>query len=146
MKVGFTGTRKGMTNQQLIGVHMLLGELKEQGANEAHHGMCIEADEQFHFLANSMRYRMVGHPGLNRKGEVSQRGKQVCDALAEAKFFLDRNKDIVDEVDVMIATPGEVEEQMMGSGTWATIRYARKTGKMLYVFFPDGVGCLSYGR
>lgn len=143
MKVGFTGTRKGMTNPQMIAVHMLLGELKEAGADEVHHGMCIGADDDFDFLASAMQYRRVGHPGLNKKGEVSQRGKSRCETLEEAKFFLDRNKDIVDEVDVVIATPGEAEEQMMGSGTWATIRYARKSGKTLYVFFPDGIGCLT---
>jgi len=37
----------------------------------------------------------------------------------------------------MIATPGEVDEQLR-SGTWSTVRFARKQGKPVHVILPDG--------
>jgi len=50
--------------------------------------------------------------------------------------YLVRNHDIVDAVDKMYAFPKEIEEQWRGSGTWATIRYAKKKKKSLMVSFP----------
>lgn len=50
---------------------------------------------------------------------------------------LDRNRLIVDSVDLMVAFPGKMKEQKR-SGTWYTIRYARKQGVPLMIFWPDG--------
>ncbi len=53
------------------------------------------------------------------------------------KRYLTRNKDIVRETDILIAAPAEIEEQIR-SGTWSTVRYARKLGKPVFVILPDG--------
>ena len=55
-----------------------------------------------------------------------------------AKDYLVRNHDIVDVCDVLVATPGQKEEQIR-SGTWATIRYARKIRKQIIIVYPDGL-------
>lgn len=137
LDIGFTGTSSGMANMQLMKVHQLLGEFKEKGAAVAHHGCCEGADDQFNFMADAMSYHVIGHPGVTKTGNVWKRGGGQCDEYRDPKFFLDRNKDIVVESDIMIATPKEVDEQMR-SGTWATIRYARKDEKPLFIVFPDG--------
>ena len=51
--------------------------------------------------------------------------------------YLDRNKDMVRETAWLIAAPAEPEEQLR-SGTWSTIRFARKLGKPVFLIFPDG--------
>jgi predicted Rossmann fold nucleotide-binding protein DprA/Smf involved in DNA uptake len=38
----------------------------------------------------------------------------------------------------MIATPHSYVE-IGRSGTWATVRYARKAGKPIYLILPDGL-------
>jgi len=51
---------------------------------------------------------------------------------------LERNRAIVDETDILLAAPLESEEQLR-SGTWATVRYARKQHKTVLVIFPNGI-------
>jgi len=135
--VGFTGTSEGMMNEQVLEVHMLLGEFKNIGVRKAVHGLCIGADEQFHTMARAFQYWMIGRPGVTKSGKVWKRSLVECDTVFPAKFFLKRNPDIVDSSGVMLATPKESNE-MIGSGTWATIRYARKVQKPLILIRPDG--------
>ncbi len=59
------------------------------------------------------------------------------DETRKPKPYLKRNHDIVDESDILIGFPSS-EEERLRSGTWATVRYARKTGKRIYIIFPDG--------
>ena len=58
--------------------------------------------------------------------------------VAAPKGYLDRNHDIVDAADVLIAAPSGTTEKRR-SGTWATVRYARKLGRTICVVLPDGV-------
>lgn len=141
MIVGFTGTRHGMTNEQVLHVHMLLGDLQTAGATEAHHGMCVGADKAFHDMAKVLEYRIIGHPGVTWGGLRHFRAE--CPGLAmelPPRYFLERNRTIVSVASVMIATPCEPIEQRQGSGTWATIRYAREADKPLIILWPDGTG------
>lgn len=69
--------------------------------------------------------------------DESKRAFSIADEVRGAKPYLQRNKDIVDETDVLIATPKGNEEELR-SGVWATIRYARKQKKKIVIIFPDG--------
>lgn len=139
--VGFTGTSAGLTNDQTLQVHMLLGDFKAVGARHARHGMCEGADANFDFMAHALRYVVVGHPGVTKKGLPWKR-MEACRALVvlHPKPFLSRNRDIVEKSDIVIACPKETEEQWRGSGTWATIRYAKTVKKPLITIWPDGSG------
>jgi len=53
-----------------------------------------------------------------------------------AKPYHDRNRDIVDACDVLIATPDG--PQRRHSGTWYTIDYARANRVAVVVCLPDG--------
>ena len=57
--------------------------------------------------------------------------------VMKPKKYLDRNHDIVDASAEMLALPSG-PEKMRGSGTWATIRYARRTRVPLLICWPDG--------
>jgi hypothetical protein len=126
--VGFTGTQRGMTPNQLSVVRFYLDPYEW-----VHHGDCIGADAQFHQAA-----RRKGHP-VDRHPPDNPSKRAFCDFDRDnrEKPYLDRNHDIVDASSFMIVAPGEMQEQLR-SGTWATFRYARKTGTKWVVVFPDG--------
>lgn len=142
MKVGFTGTRKGMTTEQhsqFVWLVRKLEEEAEQGVREFHHGDCKGSDEMSHRIIK--RVLRLGSGAVWIHPAQDARWRAFCVAPPEQMLDprppLDRNQDIVDASDVMIATPGEMEE-VLRSGTWATIRRARKARKPLYIIFPDG--------
>ena len=135
MTLGFTGTSKGLTLAQRETLSTVLRELRP---GTVHHGVCIGADEQFHTISTAFGSRTVGHPGVNTRGEVWKRANVQCDESRSPMFFLKRNRRIVAEVDEVVACPRDYVEQTIGSGTWATIRYTRQSGKRLTIVWPDG--------
>jgi hypothetical protein len=56
------------------------------------------------------------------------------DVMHEVKPFIKRDKEIVDAVETMIATPAGAEQ--VRSGTWTTIRYAKKQLKPVHIIMP----------
>ena len=130
MKIGFTGTSSGMSEAQRAQV---LAWLKELGGTQLHHGDCIGADADAHTIARSLGLEVIVHPPTNDESRAFCRGAA---AEREPKDYLKRNKAIVDETDVLVATPYGPEQRR--SGTWSTIRYARKRGRVCYVVMRDG--------
>lgn len=98
-----------------------------------HHGDCVGSDYQAHALAREMGHFVVIHPPLDDK----LRAFAVADLERQPKPYLDRNKDVVDETEILVATPKTRVEELR-SGTWATIRYAKKQGKPIIIIYPDG--------
>lgn len=129
MALGFTGTRHGMTPEQIKAVDFIT----MFDFDEVHHGDCVGADTDMHRIARANGQRVVGHPPSDPK----LRAFNECDELRPEKPYLDRNHDIVDEADAVIATPGETTE-VLRSGTWSTIRYAKEQKKPLAIVWPDG--------
>jgi hypothetical protein len=140
-KVGFTGTHRGASEQQLADARAKLKVLKAAGFDEFHHGWCIGADEQVAAIAKEEGFRVVAHPGLagDPKNLLFRSEFAGNDEVREAKPFIKRDHDIVDETEVMLATPVSREEHVR-SGTWTTVRYAkkkgRKEGETLFIFRP----------
>ena len=129
MIIGFTGTQEGMTDNQHIQVQRLL---HTRDITEAHHGDCIGADSQFHDICKEKKYKIIIHPPLKSYKRSFKNG----DIILPKKDYLDRNKDIVDDSEIMIGTPKGSEE--LRSGTWSTIRYAKRMKKELYIVYPNG--------
>jgi len=129
--VGFTGTREGMTGEQEGTVSQLINDL---GTTQFHHGDCEGADLQAAMIAaDDWGIKLVVHPPENDK----LRAWCYADVLHDPKPYLDRNRDIVDACDVLLAAPKGYEEELR-SGTWATIRYAQKVGKPVKIIWPNG--------
>lgn len=133
--VGFTGTRSGMSHAQRLAVlDALHGLIQIHGlANvKVIHGDCIGADEHFDFIAAQLGIQREIYPcTIEHMRAHCEREGAVCLRLPIAP--LKRNEEIVKAVDIMFATPySPVEEQR--SGTWFTIRYARKMNKPLTIF------------
>ena len=134
MKIGFTGTQKGMTDEQKLTVMKLLKNRPAGSELELHSGDCIGADKDFvDILDWSLFTTKIGHIPDND----SKRAFCKYNTERTPKPYLVRNHDIVDESDILIATPGEFKEQLR-SGTWATIRYAQKKGKKIVIVWPNG--------
>jgi hypothetical protein len=129
MRVGFTGTQNGMTDMQSQFVFNTMMDLEP---TEAHHGCCIGADAQFHDMLGYSQAQVYGHPPIN----TSKMADCQCDARAVPKDYLERNRAIVDTTDVLIAAPKGPEE--LRSGTWSTVRYARKLRRPIYIVWPSG--------
>jgi hypothetical protein len=130
---GFTGTQRGMTDPQKATVFRLLQESIAGGAYRFHHGDCIGADSQAHDIAREVGMHVIVHPP-----EIATK-RAFCvypDEIRPKKPYLERNHDICDECDVLIAAPSGPEQ--LRSGTWATVRYAVKQGLTVYIIKPDG--------
>lgn len=127
MKIGFTGTQKGMSQRQLSGLTRLILSLK---MIEFHHGDCIGADSEAHDIVRNMskNTKIVIHPPSNS----SKRAFKEGDVIRYALPYLERNMQIVQETRLLIAAPSSLQEELR-SGTWATIRYARKTGQPVLI-------------
>ena len=149
MKIGFTGTQKGMTEHQRDHVKLMLGCYNmESGYNlELHHGGCIGADYQVHLMwQNRLGIDIVVHPASDvdeSKMAFIVAGNKV--KVLAPKPALVRNRIIVDSVDIMIATPAQSHE-VLRSGTWATIRYAKKVGRVIHVVYPNKLKGGTYGN
>lgn len=132
MKIGFTGTKDGMTDAQKLKFDLFITSLSP---TEFHHGSCVGADDEAGIIVkkNKPNCQIVLHPPI----KTTLKADSYFDVSREPKDYLVRNKDIVNESDVLIATPKEHNEQLR-SGTWSTIRYAQKINKPLICIFPDG--------
>jgi hypothetical protein len=104
VNVGFTGTLKGMSIDQEDQLAYVLDMLPR---GEFHHGAAKGADTQAARIAERRGWRLVPHPAGGNP--------------------LDRNHDIVAAASLLIAAP-LTDKEVLRSGTWATVRYARKAG------------------
>lgn len=122
-RVGFTGSRVGMSVKQTIALRAVLSS-----TDEFHHGDCLGADAEAHRIAREAGVRaIVVHPPSDPKARAFCAG----DVQRAPVPYLIRNRSIVNETEFLIAAPRGPE--VLRSGTWATVRYARKVGKEVHV-------------
>lgn len=131
MIIGFTGTRRGMTKAQRSTLGVILFDQHE--SREFHHGDCIGADEEAHGLARAFGFRIVLHP----PSDPRKRAYCEADTTRTPAEYLARNRCIVDECGLLVATPKQYADEVR-SGTWSTVRYAQRIGRDVIVILPDG--------
>lgn len=134
--LGFTGSSdQGMpTIKQIAGMTSVLHHVQPKSV---HHGDCVSSDEAFHYLCQGLvpRPRIHIHPPDNdKKRAFCEQGRP--DFMYPVKSYLDRNQDIVDASDGLLATPNGPEK--LRSGTWSTVRLARKKGIPIYIVYQNG--------
>lgn len=135
-----TGTREGMTIDQWARFGDEIGTRWDfTSPHEWHDGDCIGADTQAHNTVVNLKkmgaeITMHGHPC----NLPNYRAHNEYDVEHPIEAPLVRNRTMVGVSDLVIAAPKEYDEVIRGSGTWATIRYARLKKKHLVIVWPDG--------
>jgi len=133
MNIGFTGTRNGMTVEQMIALKELLNILEEPLI--AHHGDCVGADKNFHDIIKKFRPNTLIH--IHPPSFTAERAFCKGDVLLSEEDYRTRNYNIVDSCDILIAAPYRNTEESY-SGTWMTVRYARRKQKRHVIIWPTG--------
>lgn len=130
LTAGVTGTQDGATPAQLATLEAML---RAFGGAALHHGDCVGADAQACATAKGLGMRLICHPPQRN----DKRAFVPSDEYREPLPFLDRNHEIVRECDRLFVLPRGYTE-IVRSGTWATYRNARLTGRDAVVIWPDG--------
>ena len=130
MKIGFTGSRKGMTPLQRVLFELLISNIP---VLEFHHGDCLGSDAEAHAIVRRFHKecKIIIHPPIDEK----DRAHCPADEYRPPFGYLERNRHIVGGVNLMIATPPTIREQMRG-GTWYTIKYSRGVNREVIVLPP----------
>lgn len=131
--VGFTGTKEGMTTQQMFSFTTLAMVQIALGYKILHEGDCVGADAQANKMWRDLGGMIHQHPPIVTK----YRAYSVFTWDEKPKDYIERNHDIVDASDIVLATPRTMREEQR-SGTWSAIRYARKKSKVIAIIWPDG--------
>ena len=131
--IGFTGTREGMTEYQKDNLRGLLEAAvtiaREDELVVFHHGDCKGADAEAHAIARALSIKIIIHPPVKRIMRA------YCEGAAEIlppEDYLERDRCIVDSTIGVIAAPKSDKEELR-SGTWYTVRYARKMNKRVHL-------------
>lgn len=135
--IGFSGSKEGMTGRQESWFMWLMRKLAH--ATHLDHGDCIGSDAKAHAIAMALRIPCHIHPPSNPRYRRWCTGGTVY----APQSYLKRNCAIVDATSLLIATPKRGKEEQR-SGTWHTVRYARKRGRHVFMLGPDGWSTIHY--
>jgi hypothetical protein len=134
IKIGFTGNRYGLRQDQKTQIEALLDKYNHITVS---HGDCVGSDTDFHQLCISYKYT---HPEKKITVHIYPpdnprlRGFNKGDVVMPEKPYLQRNMDIIKNCDLLIACPVDKNKEEQRSGTWSTIRQARKLKLTTYIF------------
>jgi hypothetical protein len=130
--LAFTGSQRGASPAQREWLRRLLLQV-----NEVHHGACIGADAMLHALAVEMGVQVVVHPPTDLKKVAPEclEPRPGVIILPPEKYPV-RNRAIVMAGHRLAACPHRTE--YLRSGTWSTVRFARKVKRPVLICYPDG--------
>lgn len=130
-KIGFTGSRKGISRQQKEALLQILATLTP---SEIHHGDCVGADREFHLMCRDLlpECSVVVHPPSDPKHRAFCEG----DVTRAPSDYLARNRRIVAQSVLLVACPNGPPTAR--SGTWYTVRQAVAAGRPHLIVWPDG--------
>lgn len=123
-------TQLGMTKEQTIS---FIKNFPNE-ATEFHHGDCIGADTQAHMIIRESKNIPIH---IHEPEIPDKRSFLRGDFHHNPRPYLNRNIDIVDMTDLLIACP-KTNSMIIRSGTWFTIRYAKKEKKKIMIIYPSG--------
>lgn len=129
MKLGFTGSREGMSEKQK---HLFLEYILHHQIEEFHHGDCVGSDkEAFLIMKKNKTCKIIGHPPIKN----NLRAYCASDYIMTPKDYLTRDRDIVDMCDIIIGTP---KDNFGKGGTWYTLDYAISNKKQVLIIHRTG--------
>ena len=125
--IGFTGVSSHADTGVTRGTSDRLLQLRDEGFDEFHHGDCVGADQAAHRRAVRAGFRIVIHPPLDESRRAFCIGRNVT--VLDPGPYLKRNANIVAASEYLIAMVADPAQEVLRSGEWATVRYARKANK-----------------
>ena len=144
INISFTGSRQGMTARQKETLEFILHHLTSEKYMlnrpeeiNFHHGGAVGADEEAHDIVLKIPHmfnivRPVGEERWNY-WQNEKRGYRIV--LDWKDDPLERNQDIVMAGNILFACPRTREEELR-SGTWHTIRFAKKKRRRCIILDP----------
>lgn len=131
VRVGFTGSRLDPTPAQRPWVRAMLMQLYVPGAS-FHHGDCVGSDVFGAEVARALGYQLVAHPPSDPRLRAYIPSHITHPPLPYAQ----RNGNIVARSTALVGLPRWPEHDVRSkrSGTWQTIRMARRAKLPLYVW------------
>ena len=137
MDISITGSRyfdaRDSEQQKRSFIEELRG-LYFDGVGVLHHGDAIGADAFSHQVAVSLGMRIVIHPPLNSQYRAFCNNGSVT--ILPTKPYLERNFDLIKATEILLVLPIQNQE-IQRSGTWHTVRVARRNNRSVVIFFPD---------
>ena len=131
LHIGFIGTQSDLSSDKERQVRLrnfLSGARTGYTDYVFHHGDGIGMDSVAHGIASSLGYKIHIHPpNVDTK-------RAYCtqyNTIAYPKTYMDRNLDIAKTSHILIAMPKNPNEEEIRSGTWSTVRRARKVGTLV---------------
>ena len=133
MRVGFSGTREGLTEAQRAA---LVEVLRTLAPTHLHHGDCRGADAAAHDVARELGVAVEVHPPL--PSTLRAWCKVIeGETMHPRQHYLTRNADIVRMTGALVACPKDETGEGHG-GTWWTVRFARDFRRPVAVVRPSG--------
>lgn len=133
IKIGFTGNRYGLNSEQK---NQIISILDKYNNLIISHGDCVGSDTEFHNLCINYRNEYPNkkitihiYPPNDPKLRAFNKG----DLLMDEKPYLQRNLDIIKNSSILIACPIDKNKEQLRSGTWSTIRKAKKQKLTIYI-------------
>ena len=134
IKIGFTGNRYGLRPDQKTQIEALLDKYENITVS---HGDCLGSDTDFHSLCTDYK---KAHPDktitihIYPPDNQRLRGFNKGDVVMKERPYLERNMDIIKNCSLLIACPVDKNKEELRSGTWSTIRQAKKLKLTTYIF------------
>jgi hypothetical protein len=129
IRIGFTGNRNGLRPNQEEQIKLILDEYENIIVL---HGDCVGSDTDFHKICVNYKNKIKIH--IYPPNNPTMRAFNDGDKVMEEKSYLERNMDIVKNSDILIACPVDKNKEELRSGTWSTVRQAKKYGIPVYLF------------
>jgi hypothetical protein len=133
IKIGFTGNRIGLNLEQIEQIKLILDNYSDIIIL---HGDCVGSDTDFHKLCTTYKKthldkKIMIH--IYPPDNSSLRAFNQGDLLMDEKPYLERNLNIIKNSSILIACPIDKHHEIIRSGTWSTIRQAKKQNVLTYI-------------
>jgi hypothetical protein len=145
LNIGISGSRQFTPEPQRARFTGTLGKITRTypGIVVIHHGCCTGIDELAHAVGRKTDgCQIFGYPGTDARGKspYRMRDREGFAKIFPPAVYSERNRAIVAASTFLIGAPlyPEDDPRSLRSGTWQTIRYARKTRKPVITINSDG--------
>lgn len=140
MKIGFIGTKYGMSIEQLESVIELIIPISKQDV-EVHYSNHSTSDAQFHrMVCNFLLCKCIYLHQIEGKQNIDECFENTCNAvILPAMPFYETRKSIIDQCDLLILAPKQDYECEEHNSVLQALQIAQKKNKDIKIVQYDGL-------